>query len=79
VSRLPAEAGAVVSVEAGLAELASATAWQREIAEGACVDCGADALTGPGISIWTQRVVILKTVREWKVCERCLRRRMAEG
>ena len=68
-----------MSVEAGLAELAEATAWQREIAEGACVDCGADALTGPGISIWTQTTTINRKAVSWKVCERCLRRRMGEG
>ena len=67
-----------MSVADGLAELASATAWQREYVD-TCVDCGIDANASPGVSLWTQQVVILRVVHERKVCERCLRNRMVEG
>jgi hypothetical protein len=63
-----------VSVEAGLAELASATAWQRHRGDVPCVDCGVCAA-----AMWTQRVVIHAQVHEWQVCGRCLMRRMVEG
>lgn len=67
-----------MSVETGLAELASATAWQRDYVD-TCVDCGIDANASPGVSLWTQQVVIGRKVHERKVCERCLKRRMVEG
>jgi hypothetical protein len=63
-----------VSVEAGLAELASATAWQRHRGDVPCVDCGVCAA-----AMRTQRVVIHAQVHEWQVCGRCLMRRMVEG
>ena len=60
-----------MSVEAGLRELASATAWQRHRGDVPCVDCGVRSAV-----MWTQRVVIARVTHEWHVCGRCLMRRM---
>lgn len=65
-----------MSVETGLAELASATAWQRANGntDRPCQDCG--ALT---IGQWIAHVTIAKRTIERRLCLRCRLRQMVEG
>lgn len=68
-----------MSVEAGLAELASATAWQRANgnADRPCQDCGV-----LDIAMFTKVVVIERRVDrvvERVLCRRCTLRQIVEG
>ena len=65
-----------MSVADGLAELASATAWQRANgnADRPCQDCGDCAIT-----MWSHTVTIWKQTIERVVCNRCKLRQIAEG
>lgn len=65
-----------MSVEAGLAELAEATAWQRANGntDRPCIECRACAMW-----MWTQTVTILRVTKTWTFCNRCHLRRLVEG